>query len=70
MAWQEGQTRRWNAGKTVIIGRREVGDKKCQQSDGSPDLSHHHSPVREANMDVKPKRRGTTDTDGEKMSEK
>ena len=37
---------------------------------GNLDVSHHHSSDREASMDVKPKRRGTTDTDGEKMSEK
>ena len=63
----------WNVGKTVMMGRRGggVGEVEGKQiSDGNPDVSHHHSPDREASMDVKPKRRGTTDTDGEKMSEK
>ena len=48
-------------------GRQEMSAKRCWKS-GS--VAPPFTTTIQANMDVKPKRRGTTDTDGEKMSEK
>ena len=48
-----------------------VGEVEGKQiSDGNPDVSHHHSPDREASVDVKPKRRGKQQTQMERRCQK